>query len=31
MVVRVSSAEELRVLTRYQLAKYTKLIADLGI
>jgi tripartite-type tricarboxylate transporter receptor subunit TctC len=31
LVVRGSSAEELRVLTRDQLAKYAKLIRDLGI
>jgi tripartite-type tricarboxylate transporter receptor subunit TctC len=31
MVVRGSSAEELRVMTKDQLAKYGKLIADLGI
>lgn len=31
LVVRGSSPEELRVLTRDQLAKYAKLIADLGI
>jgi tripartite-type tricarboxylate transporter receptor subunit TctC len=31
LVVRGSSAEELRVLTRDQLAKYAKLIDDLGI
>ena len=31
MVVRGSSAEELRVLTKDQLAKYAKLIADMGI
>ncbi|MDB5616798.1 tripartite tricarboxylate transporter substrate binding protein [Tardiphaga sp.] len=31
LVVRGSSAEELRVLTRNQLAKYAKLIGELGI
>lgn len=31
LVVRGSSPEELRVLTRDQLAKYAKLIGDLGI
>lgn len=31
LVVRGSSAEELRVLTREQLAKYAKLIGELGI
>jgi tripartite-type tricarboxylate transporter receptor subunit TctC len=31
MVVRGSSPEELRTMTRDQLAKYTKLISDLGI